>query len=52
MQTQTIDTRKIPPLARKLLGRTGYEAMERFYADPNNCRRFEEWQRARKGGNT
>ena len=44
----TIDTSKIPPLVGKLIGKTFYEAMERFYADPNNRRRFDEWQKARK----
>jgi hypothetical protein len=46
-----IDPRQIPALEGKLIGRTFYEAMERFYADPNNRRRFEEWQKARKESN-
>ena len=40
-----IDVRKIPPLERRLLGGTFFKAMERFYADPNNQRRFETWER-------
>ena len=42
-----IDTRKIPHLELKLLGITGYEAMVRFYEDPENVQRFEEWQKER-----
>jgi len=44
----TIDTSLIPALERKLIGGTFYNAMVRFYEDPKNLRRFEEWQKQRE----
>ena len=43
----TIDPAKIPPLERRLLGKSFYEAMERFYENPANVRRYEAWQKGR-----
>jgi len=42
-----IDTRQIPPLEGKLIGKTFYAAMVEFYGNPENQRRFEEWQKSR-----
>jgi hypothetical protein len=47
LQDCVIDTTKITPLDRRLLGQAGFEAMKRFYSDPNNLRRFVEWQKSR-----
>ena len=44
----SIDITKVPPLEGKLIGKTFYEAMQRFYAIPENVRRFEEWRQKRK----
>lgn len=49
--TISIDTTKIPPLERRLLGLTFYEAMQKFYENPENVRRFKEWQKAKKREN-
>ena len=43
-----IDTPQITPLDRRLIGKTFYEAMERFYAIPDNVRRFEAWRNEQK----
>ena len=36
---------KIPASELRVLGSTVYEAMKRFYADPENQRKFEEWKK-------
>lgn len=38
-----IDCEQIPKIQLDILCRTLLSAMERFYADPENLRRFEEW---------
>ena len=43
-----IDTSKIPPLEGRMLGATFYKAMVQFYENPDNVRRFEEWQKEQK----
>lgn len=40
-----IDVSLIPLIERKNLGKTFYEALERFYSDPENVKRFEEWKK-------
>ncbi len=41
------DLSQIPAVERRKLGKTFLEAVERFYSDPENVRKFEEWQRGR-----
>ena len=38
-----IDTQKIPKIETDILARRLIEAMEMFYADPENLREFQEW---------
>lgn len=48
----------IPDSVREDIGRVGLEAAIRFYQDPENERKFQEWlpgyleRQARKGGRT
>lgn len=39
------DLSQVPLIERKNLGRTFLEAVERFYSDPENERRFQEWKK-------
>jgi len=39
-----IDTSQIPAVEVRLLCSTVLEAVMRFYEDPDNLRRFEEWR--------
>ena len=48
LQIPAIDTQQITPLDRRLIGKTFYEAMERFYSIPDNMRRFEAWRNEQK----
>lgn len=43
-----IDTSQIPAIEMQLLSATILEAAQRFYEDPENVRRFEEWRTARE----
>lgn len=40
---------KIPKIQIDILSRTLLTAMERFYSDPDNLRRFEEWKQSEEG---
>ncbi len=37
----------IPETEKKLLAMTFLDAMRRFYSDPKNVEKFEEWQKRR-----
>lgn len=39
----------IPQIELNILSRTLISAMERFYADPENRKRFEEWEQSDEG---
>ena len=41
--TRVIECEQIPQIQLDILSRTLLAAMERFYSDPANLRRFEEW---------
>ena len=43
-----IDTSKIPALEVRLLAQTFFEAAKRFYADPENVRLYEIWEKERQ----
>lgn len=46
-----INTKAMPSIEVKLLCSALTEAMDKFYADPENQRRFEAWKAKRaKGG--
>ena len=45
MSNVRIDCAQIPRIEVKILCHTLVSAAERFYDDPENRRRFEEWQR-------
>lgn len=47
-----IDCAQIPRIEVKILSHTLFDAVERFYENPENRRRFEEWQRERMEKNT
>lgn len=38
-----IECEQIPKIQLDILSRTLLAAMERFYSDPDNLKRFEEW---------
>lgn len=40
---------QIPQIQLDILSRTLLSAMERFYSEPENLRRFEEWLRSEEG---
>lgn len=42
------DISQIPAIEIQLLSATILEAAQRFYEDPENVRRFEEWRTARE----
>lgn len=44
-----IKCEQIPKIQLDILSRTLLAAMERFYSDPYNQRRFEEWLRGEEG---
>lgn len=39
----------IPKIQLDILSRTLLSAMERFYSDPDNRARFEEWKQSEEG---
>lgn len=45
-----IDVSQIPKVELDILCATFLEAVQRFYEDPENRRRFEEWRSKRNGG--
>lgn len=49
-----IDVSRIPAIELKLLCGTLLDAVERFYSDPENQRRFEAWHKSKEsnGGKT
>lgn len=47
-----IDTSQIPAIEVQILSATVLGAVQRFYEDPENMRRFEEWRNQRNGGKT
>ncbi len=47
MRAIRIDTSQIPAVDVQNLSRTFLTAIQRFYEDPENVKRFEEWKRAR-----
>lgn len=44
-----IDCEQIPKIQFDILSRTLLSAMERFYSDPENLKRFEEWLESEEG---
>lgn len=48
MDRVEIDVSRIPVIEVKNLCRTLLNAAERFYGDPENRRRFEEWQKSKE----
>ncbi len=44
-----IECEQIPKIQLDILSRTLLAAMERFYSDPDNLKRFEEWLRGEEG---
>ena len=44
-----IECEQIPKVQLDILSRTLLSAMERFYSEPDNQRRFEEWLRGEEG---
>ena len=44
-----VSDEKIPKIQVDILSRTLLTAMERFYSDPDNLRRFEEWKQSEEG---
>jgi len=44
-----IDWDRVPEIERRLLAATLCAAMKRFYEDPENKRKYEEWLQARGG---
>lgn len=43
-----IDLNKVPPAEMRVLCETLLEAVKRFYDDPENRRKYEEWLAKRK----
>lgn len=44
-----IECEQIPKIQLDILSRTLLAAMERFYSEPDNQRRYEEWLRGEEG---
>ena len=42
-----IDTSRIPAVEVQILSATFLDAVQRFYENPDNIRRFEEWRNKR-----
>ena len=47
MDTINIDLSKMSQIDWRLLSSTLYNAIKKFYENPENLRRFEEWQKKR-----
>ena len=45
-----IDTSQIPAVEVQILSATFLDAVQRFYENPDNIRRFEAWRNKRNGG--
>ena len=43
-----IDLGKMPGIEFRCLARGLEEKIKKFYEDPENCRRFEEWKKKRR----
>lgn len=43
-----IDLNQIPPYQMRLLCKTILEACQKFYSDPENVKKYEEWKRAKE----
>lgn len=48
MNGVNIIVKEIPAIELRLLCKAVLEATQRFYEDPENVRRFEEWRAARE----
>lgn len=48
MENIKFDFSQIPEVEARNLARAFYEAAKRFYEDPENVRKFEEWKKARE----
>lgn len=44
-----MDVVNIPQIQLDILSRTLISSIERFYSDPDNQRRFEEWKQSDEG---
>lgn len=44
-----IECQQIPKIQLDILSRTLLAAMERYYADPENQKRYEEWLHSEEG---
>lgn len=47
-----IDVNKIPKFQMDMLCRTLLESVRRFYEDPENVRKYEEWKKNRENGDS
>lgn len=45
MKTVKIDVSQISQVEKRILASRFYEAVKRFYEDPVNLQRFEEWKK-------
>lgn len=45
MQPIRIDTSQIPAATAQMLGATFLAAVKKFYQNPENVKKFEEWKR-------
>lgn len=52
MSPVRIDTTQIPAVEVQVLSATFLDAVQRFYENPENLRRFEAWRNQRNGGTT
>ena len=43
-----IDINQIPPYQMRLLCKTILEASQKYYSDPENVKKYEEWKRAKE----
>ena len=48
MQQIRIDISQIPAVESQLLGATFFAAVKRFYSNPENVKKFEEWKRQKQ----
>jgi hypothetical protein len=51
MEQIKFDLTKMDPVTKRLLASTVLNAVQDFYKDPNNIRRFEEWKKEREKQN-
>ena len=43
-----INIDEIPPIENRLLGKSVFEYVKRFYENPDNVKGFKEWQKMRR----